>query len=998
MSASPTGNSRLSAQEPQPLSVVHADQIAALTTIFEYAAVGMALTRDGVIVASNRRLQEILKLDAQALSGESARALFPSDKSYRYAMLQAAPKLAAGTTFSADWPLQGANEEPQWVQLYARAIDPANPESGVVWIFDDMSDRQSTRTALGRALLRMEALMTNAPVGVVITHNHLMTRFNDRFVQMFGYRREELLNASTRIIYRNDDDFLATRHITRPLLQAGKPVQHELYLRRKDGSEIWVNLIGFVENPLDATESTFWILEDRSATNAAEEETRRLAREQQLILDHSVVGIAFLKDRVIQRCNRRFEEIYGWPAGTMQGQSTRITYYSDETYERVGATAYSAINRGETFALEVVCRRRDNEPVWLRITGKAINPLDPAAGSIWNYEDITARKLAEESARKTEILQQAILDSAQLAIISTDSQGRIVSINPATEQLLGYGADDLMGQRPNDAFLQAETIANNSQLSADAFSDDVLFGHARLGEVMECECVFRRKDGSTFPVQLSISALSHGGEEHLDGFLLVAADISVRKRAEEALRRSHSELEARVKERTQELESEISERKQAESRLRHLAHHDTLTDLPNRAALRQHIEHAIALSNRENQLAAVYFIDLDRFKNINDSLGHHAGDALLVEVANRLRGTLRSNDTVARLGGDEFVVVTPLVDSPGSTERMADKLLEALRPPCMIEGHEVFVTPSVGVCLYPIDGSNADTLLRNADTAMYKAKETGRNNYQRFDPAMTEATEQYFQIESSLRRAVEREEFEVHYQPIIALGSGKVSAFEALVRWRHPQLGVIAPSRFIPVAEETGLIIAIGERVLEIVCAQWRDWEAAGYRPPPICVNVSAVQFRVPDIANRLSQIVADAGIPAEAVELELTESALMQNCEHTLTTLETLASRGFQLSIDDFGTGYSSLAYLKRFPVSKLKVDRSFIKDMTDDKDDEAIVATVIALSRTLGLAVVAEGAETIAQIERLKKMGCDSVQGFFYARPAPAEQIAAAFLQRPI
>ena len=986
----------MSANQPSPPATADAEQIAALTTIFEFAAVGMALTRDGVIVAANRRLQEILKLDGSDLQGQTARTLFPSDKSYRYAMIQAAPKLAAGATFSADWPLQGANEEPQWVQLYARAINPAQPEQCVVWIFDDMSDRQSTRTALGRALLRTEALMTNAPVGVVITHNHLMTRFNERFVQMFGYRREELLNASTRIIYRDDDDFLATRHITRPLLQAGKPVQHELYMRRKDGKDIWVNLIGFVENPLDATESTFWILEDRSATKAAEEETRRLAREQRLILDHSVVGIAFLKERTIQRCNRRFEEIYGYAPGTMDGQSTRITYYSDETYERVGSTAYSAINRGETFALEVVGRRRDNEPVWLRITGKAIDPLDPDAGSIWNYEDITARKLAEESARKTEILQQAILESAQLAIVSTDSQGNIVSINPATEQLLGFAAAELVGQRPNDTFLLADTISNNTLGSADAFADDLLFGHARLGEVMECECQFRRKDGSTFPVQLSISALSHGGDEHLDGFLLVAADISVRKRAEEALLRSHSELEERVRERTQELESEISERKQAENRLRHLAHHDALTDLPNRTALRQHIEHAIALSTRESKLAAVCFIDLDRFKNINDSLGHHAGDALLIEVATRLRGALRSQDTVARLGGDEFVVVTPLVDTAESAEAMAEKLLEALRPPCMIEGHEVFVTPSIGLCLYPMDGHNADTLLRNADTAMYKAKENGRNHFQRFDPAMTEATEQYFQIESSLRRAVERQEFEIHYQPIIALATGKVSSFEALVRWRHPQLGLIAPARFIPVAEETGLIVSIGEQVLAMVCAQWREWRAAELNPPPICVNVSAVQFRAPDIANRLSTIVDTSGVPTSAIELELTESALMQNCEHTLGTLETLAKRGFQLSIDDFGTGYSSLAYLKRFPVSKLKVDRSFIKDMTDDKDDEAIVATVIALSRTLGLAVVAEGAETIAQIERLKAMGCDSVQGFFYARPAPAEQIATAFLHR--
>ena len=735
------------------------------------------------------------------------------------------------------------------------------------------------------------------------------------------------------------------------------------------------------------------LLDAKLQAEAAEDNLRRLTAEQQLILDHSVVGISFLRDRIIQRCNRRFEEMLGYGPGELTGQSVRVNYFSDEAYRWVGDTAYPALEKGETFAVEVIHKRKDNEPIWVRITGKAVDATRPEQGSIWNFEDITSRKLAEDAVRQSEVLQRAILESASLAIVATDGAGHVRSVNPAAEAMLGQAAVDLLGRLPSASFVVTESLPA-LDLDLLCYGHDPLLSHARQGELEELQCLFRRRDGSTFPVQLAVTPLHPRGQETMQGFLLVASDISERKEAETALRQSHDALEARVQERTAALEVEVGERRNAEQRLRHIAHHDALTGLPNRSQLRQRLAEACQRARREQGYAGIFFIDLDRFKTINDSLGHHCGDVLLKEVARRLTAALHSGDTVARLGGDEFVVVVPGLAEPAQLEAIAGRLLAALAPATHVEGHEIVITASIGICLFPRDGEDADALLRNADTAMYAAKGTGRNTWRAFMPSMTAAAEQYFQIEIALRRAVERQEFEVFYQPIMDLASGRPAALEALVRWRHPQLGLMGPNHFIPVAEDTGLIVPIGEQVLVMACAQWLAWQAAGHQPPPLCINVSPVQFKAPGIADALSRIVAEAGVPDGAIELEITESTLMQDGESTIATLETLAQRGFRLSIDDFGTGYSSLAYLKRFPVSKLKIDRSFIRDMTTDDNDEAIVATVLALSRTLKLSVVAEGTETEAQIQRLREMGCDCAQGFFYSHPLPAGEVPARFL----
>ena len=717
-----------------------------------------------------------------------------------------------------------------------------------------------------------------------------------------------------------------------------------------------------------------------------------------MILDHSVVGIAFIKDRIVQRCNRRYEEIYGYAPGELIGQATRVTFLSEQAYAQLGDRAYKTLARGETFITEGIHRRGNGEPFWVRITGKAIDAARPHDGSIWNFEDITVRKAAEESLRESEMLQRAILDSASLMIVSTDAEGRIVSCNPATRGMLGFTADELMGRKPTDLFIAEDDLAErrrtlNEQLGCVPADDiDVLLARTRLGFPDETEWTFLRRNKERFPVELSISAL-HRGEGGVSGFLLVASDITERKQVEDALLRSRDELEVRVKERTVELEAEIGERRRAEDRLLYLALHDPLTGLPNRNLLQQRIREAIARCEPPTRQLAVLFIDLDRFKTINDSLGHHIGDALLKKVAQRITATLRGDDTVARIGGDEFVIVAQVRDDGERAINIAEKLLEALRPSFRIDRHDLFITPSVGICLYPRDGSSVDALMRNADTAMYQAKAAGRNAYCFFRPEMNAAADNYFQIESNLRRAIKREEFVLHYQPIIDICSGRLAALEVLVRWNHPKHGLLPPGRFITVAEESGLIGQVGALVLRGACRQLRRWLDDGHRPPLLAINLSPIQFRDSELIDNIVRVVDEFGLMPQRIELEITETALMEDGELTLSKLRRLHGLGFHLSIDDFGTGYSSLAYLKRFPVDTVKIDRSFITDMTDDENDRVIVTAILALAHSLKLLVVAEGVETRQQFDALKRLNCDTVQGYLISRPVAAEEIASRY-----
>ncbi|MDB5773165.1 MAG: hypothetical protein JWM42_3539 [Burkholderia sp.] len=500
----------------------------------------------------------------------------------------------------------------------------------------------------------------------------------------------------------------------------------------------------------------------------------------------------------------------------------------------------------------------------------------------------------------------------------------------------------------------------------------------------------------------AIQALQSGAEDYLikgqvDSALLVRSIRYAveRSQAKQALQQAHAELERRVEERTAELanavnalHTEISERKHAEERIRHMAHHDALTELPNRVLLQDRIEQAIAAAERSGAQVAVLFIDLDYFKHINDSLGHQVGDRVLQMVAARLRLCLRKGDSVARLGGDEFVLSLPSPKGGADIERVSQKVLDALDRSFNIDGHDLHLGCSIGISLYPDDGTDVDALMRAADTAMYHAKENGRGNYQFFTASLNKAAQHRLQVETRLRRALARNEFELYYQPQVFIDNGTIFSAEALLRLPEPGGSVPAScADFIGIAEESGLILAIGEWVLSEACRQLMRWRNAGYPDLRVAVNLSSRQFLKPNLVGTIAGILDEAGMPAEALNLEITESLLLQRNENNIGMLTQLRDMGIQLTVDEFGTGYSSLAYLQRFPLHGLKIDRSFVRGIGHNPSDTTLVTAVIAMARSLHLEVLAEGVETAQQEDFLKSRGCPAAQGFYYSAAVPPD-----------
>jgi diguanylate cyclase (GGDEF)-like protein len=475
----------------------------------------------------------------------------------------------------------------------------------------------------------------------------------------------------------------------------------------------------------------------------------------------------------------------------------------------------------------------------------------------------------------------------------------------------------------------------------------------------------------------------------------IAERQALQEAAEGALREARDDLEERVQERTAtlketnlHLQQQIVERERAEERIRWQAHHDALTGLPNRTLFLDRLEQALAVARHHQTFAAVLFLDLDHFKQINDSLGHPVGDLLLREVASRLTASLRPEDTVGRIGGDEFLILLPGLPRPEEAANAARTLLNALAQPLHLAGNEVFLTASVGVSLFPSNAGDPESLVKQADIAMYRSKQLGRNDYQLYTQEMNASTLEHFNLEVGLHKALAREELVLFYQPQIHLATGSIVGVEALVRWRHPEMDLVPPTKFIPLAEKTGLILPLGEWVLREAARQALAWRQAGYEVP-VSVNLSARQLAQQDLVGMVSSILRETGLPPEWLDIELTESAIMSQGSGVVETLHSLKGLGVRLSVDDFGTGYSSLSYLRRFPLDTLKIDRSFIRGLEANEVDVAIVRAVVDLAHAIGLSVVAEGVETEGQWQALRSLGCDSIQGYLFSRPVPAEQL---------
>gem|GEM_PF-746132 len=568
--------------------------------------------------------------------------------------------------------------------------------------------------------------------------------------------------------------------------------------------------------------------------------------------------------------------------------------------------------------------------------------LMAAAASVGNA---FARRDVEEDLEHSRLLLSSITDNISEGIYRSTPEGTLEYVNSALADMFAYQSPEEMIQVPAPIHYVSPVRRRELQQKMD-----------EQGFYRNEEVEFLRRDGSRFiGMNNAVATYSESGEVlYLDGVI-----------------------------------SDITQRKEAERKIHYLAHYDTLTGLPNRTLLRDRMEQALAQARRDKSLVAVLFIDLDRFKNVNDSLGHAVGDRLLSEVSRRLQRETRANDTVSRQGGDEFIVLLKDVVESNEAAQVSAKLLAALGEPYRVGNHELHVTPSIGISLYPNDAEEIDELIRNADAAMYQAKDRGRFNFQFFTHDLSVQAWERLSLENQLRRAIQRKEFLLYYQPQLCVETGKIIGMEALVRWRH-EGRLISPGVFIPVAEQSGMIIDIGDWVLNEACRQAREWQDEGLPAIPISVNLSAVQFRRRDIRGHIQQALASSGLAPEYLMLELTESTVMDEVDESVHMLGQLHRLGVLLSIDDFGTGYSSLSYLKRFPIDKLKIDKSFVSDIPADSDDMAITAAVIDMGHNLNLTVVAEGVETREQLEFLKGRRCQEMQGFLFSRPVPADEMA--------
>jgi diguanylate cyclase (GGDEF)-like protein/PAS domain S-box-containing protein len=625
---------------------------------------------------------------------------------------------------------------------------------------------------------------------------------------------------------------------------------------------------------------------------------------------------------------------------TMEARE-RLIHLEDR--DRVRAAVAESLATGEPFSEEYRILRKDGTGlVWLD-TGSTIRDGGGLASKwIGVVTDVTEQRRAQRAADQSELRYRNLFERNLAGVYRTTPDGRFLDCNDSFARIFGYESREEVLRH---------TVWDLYQTHADRVA--TLHTMVERQTLTNFEQCLLRKDGSLVWV-LENGSLIEGPEgQVIEGTLI-----------------------------------DITERRRAEEQVKHLAFHDTLTGLPNRLLFNDRLDMAVVQAHRTQQRLATLFLDLDRFKVINDSLGHSVGDELLRRVAERVTDCIREGDTVARLGGDEFTVLVPSLSREEDAAKIAQKILEAVRLPFFIDERELFVTTSIGAAIYPTDGTDAETLLRNADTAMYRAKDQGRDNYQLYTPAMNSKALEQLSLESRLRQALHNDELVLHYQPLIDLRTGQIRGAEALLRWRHPTLGLIPPGQFIPLAELSGLIVPIGQWVLRTACAQVRSWHQMGYPNLTMAVNLSSRQFQQTDLVHQVTEALELSQLPAGALDLEITESNAMQNAEISISTLGHLKNLGVSLSMDDFGTGYSSLNYLKRFPIDRIKIDQSFVRDITEDADDAAIATAMIAMAHSLQLSVVAEGVETEEQLIFLRQHLCDEMQGFLFSKPIPPEK----------
>ncbi|MBK8162105.1 MAG: EAL domain-containing protein [Gammaproteobacteria bacterium] len=768
-------------------------------------------------------------------------------------------------------------------------------------------------------------------------------------------------------------------------IPVGTPLTYELFLNRvhpEDRDQVdraWKSALQGepydIEHRIIAADGIKWIRERAELNFAADGQLIGGLGTSQDITERKEIELRLLKSEEIRRQSQRIAAlghyVFDIAAGTWTSSDTLDEIFGiDASYPKEVENWLMLIHPEERdemqdYLLDHVLRDRkpfdreyrivrhnDGAVRWLHGLGRLEHGADGApVMMLGTIQDVTERRRSEERIR----LAAAVFDNSREGVMVTDAQQRIVLVNRAFCELKGYDEQELLGQAPD----MLQSGRHSDEFYAAMWESLKTTGHWQ-GEAWN-----RHRSGEVSPVLVNISSI-HDNEGKITHHVGVFTDISIQK--------------------------------STEARLEFMAHHDSLTQLPNRLLMHSRLEHSVEVARRENRRLALLMLDLDQFKDVNDSFGHLAGDELLQHVSKRLTGRMRGVDTVARLGGDEFAV---LLDNPAHQEdalRIANDIIALLSDPWHLSnGVEVRIGVSIGISLYPEHGRNADALLQQADASLYRAKSEGRGCARFFTDDMTESARNRLQTESKLRRALKQNELRVYYQPQVDMASGMITGAEALLRWHDPERGMIPPCDFIPVAEETGLISEIGAWVLKETCRQGRTWIDAGLPPLTLSVNLSPHQFRFNDIWSTVGQILSETGFPAQRLELELTESALMAREGEVTERLERLREQGVRLAIDDFGTGYSSLAYLKLFPIDVLKVDKRFIDDIPHNEDDKAITAAIVAMAHTLGFEVTAEGVETPEQLAFLRTQGCDRYQGYLVSPAVPAEDFAALVSGKP-
>jgi diguanylate cyclase (GGDEF)-like protein/PAS domain S-box-containing protein len=648
--------------------------------------------------------------------------------------------------------------------------------------------------------------------------------------------------------------------------------------------------------------------------------------------------------------SREVYSIFGRSLADPIGDSRRfLRQVHPDDRDRVRSARNGCLESGVPYQASYRIIRPDAKICCVHERAEAVRDSEGNTSGLFGYlQDMTGAWKAEQDRRESEERFRSMFEQAAVGITLTQLDGKFAQVNQRFAELLGYAPEEL-------SQLDFQTVTHPDDLVAELpMLDRLLRGES---ETYTMEKRFLRKDGETRWINLTVS-IRRDADGAPRQFIAVAEDIAARKRVEEDLR-------------SQQL------------RAQYLASHDSLTGLPNRSLLHDRLDHAIAHAHRTKRMVAVMFLDLDRFKLINDTLGHKSGDQLLQTMGARLQEIMREGDTVARLGGDEFVILVEDLANEEEATSIAEKVLSQIAVPAALDGHQLVLSTSVGVSMYPKDSQNAHVLLKQADIAMYQAKEKGGNALRYFDPEMNSHVFHRLAIENGLRRALELDELALRYQPLVDLKTGRIVGMEALVRWNHPEKGLLGPDEFISVAEETGLIIELGECVLRKACQQQQEWQEQGLPGVRMAVNLSAKQFGPRNLVSRVRAVLNETGMDPSLLKLEITETGLMQDVARTQDALLELSAMGIELAIDDFGTGYSSLSYLKTLPIDTLKVDRSFVNDLAVDTDDAAIVSATIRLAHSLGLRVIAEGVETLTQLAFLANQRCDEGQGYYFSLP---------------